>query len=341
MPERLEIERRRIDVNPVQVAASAMAAISSAFLLSTLGVAGTVIGAALASVVATVGSAVYMHVVHRTSNRLRDVRAHLVPSHTGAPTADPAGVPDRPTGIADPGVPHDATIVLPVGGYEPSSPAVPTDSDEPPQGAPRRVWLVRSVVAAVVVFVIAMTAVTVAETALGQSFASVFGHGDKGGSTISNIVDSGPSRHEDPKVPAEPTTSTEDGNAPSTDEGDTGSDGEKGTDNGEDDGRYQDGTSGSGNDTGPDTTPSTQPTPSSSPSSPSSGPSEQPAAPSAEPSATPSTTPGGDTGSTDGDRNTSGDGANDQKDTGTGTGQDAESDTRSGSGGAADTGGTP
>jgi len=49
----------RLGVSWAQVAGSALAAVSSAVLLSTLGVAGTVIGAAVGSVAATVSTAVY------------------------------------------------------------------------------------------------------------------------------------------------------------------------------------------------------------------------------------------------------------------------------------------
>jgi len=333
MPERLEAERRRIDVNPVQVVASALAAISSAFLLSTLGVAGTVIGAALASVVATVGSALYVHVVHRTGEQLRDVRAQLVPGHTGAPTTDPAGVPDRPTGVADPGTPQDATIVLPVGDYDLPDPPTHADSAGPTREAPtpRRVWLTRSVVAAVVVFVIAMAAVTVTETAIGRSFASLFGHGDKGGSTISRIVDSGPSRHDDPKPPAEPGTSPQESTAPGTGDQDS-------SENGDGD--------GSGGDTGT-TGPETGTTPTPSPSAttdpdpaPAPGASEQPGTPTTGSSTTPTPSTTGGGGATGSDQDGSGGGANDEGDTGTGggtgsgggAGQDVQPNTQGGNG---------
>ncbi len=54
-----ETEEKKHAINWMQVAAGALAAVSSAVLLSTLGVAGTMIGAALGSVFASVGSAFY------------------------------------------------------------------------------------------------------------------------------------------------------------------------------------------------------------------------------------------------------------------------------------------
>ncbi|MET7300747.1 hypothetical protein, partial [Embleya sp. NPDC005575] len=208
MPERTENERRRIDVNAVQVVGSALAAISSAFLLSTLGVAGTVIGAALASVVATVGSAVYVHLFRRTGEQLRDVRATLSPPHEGGPSPDPTAVPDRPTGVAERRPANDETMVLPVGDYERVDPSLgaPSGGASRAEAASdglgdRRVWLGRSLVGAVLVFVVAMGVVTLAETAIGRSFASLFGHGDAGGSTISRIVEDRPARHDTPQPP--------------------------------------------------------------------------------------------------------------------------------------------
>ena len=57
---------RRLPLSPAQVAASALAAVSSAVVASFLGVAGTVIGAALASVVSTVSAALYSASLRRT-----------------------------------------------------------------------------------------------------------------------------------------------------------------------------------------------------------------------------------------------------------------------------------
>jgi hypothetical protein len=54
-----------------QVAASSAAAVSAAILCSLFGVAGTVIGTAIASMLATVGSALYVHSLRRTKARLR------------------------------------------------------------------------------------------------------------------------------------------------------------------------------------------------------------------------------------------------------------------------------
>ncbi len=61
---------RRIEISWVQAVAGALAAVSSAVLLSTVGVAGTIIGAAIGSVAATVGSAVYSHYLAASRDRV-------------------------------------------------------------------------------------------------------------------------------------------------------------------------------------------------------------------------------------------------------------------------------
>lgn len=64
---------RRVGLSGSQVAASALAAVSSAVAASYLGVAGTVIGAGVGSVIATVCTALYQHSLTRTNERIRKV----------------------------------------------------------------------------------------------------------------------------------------------------------------------------------------------------------------------------------------------------------------------------
>jgi hypothetical protein len=62
---------RRLGLSGSQVAASALAAVSSAVAASYLGVGGTVIGAGVGSVIATVSTALYQHSLTRTNERIR------------------------------------------------------------------------------------------------------------------------------------------------------------------------------------------------------------------------------------------------------------------------------
>jgi hypothetical protein len=63
-------QRDRVAINWFQVSGSALAAVSSAVLLSTVGVAGTIIGAAIGSVVVTAGGSIYSHYLEVSRRRV-------------------------------------------------------------------------------------------------------------------------------------------------------------------------------------------------------------------------------------------------------------------------------
>jgi hypothetical protein len=63
---------RRFDVSGLQVMASVLATVTGAVAASYLGVAGTIIGAAVMSVASTAGSAFYKHYLGRTATRLKE-----------------------------------------------------------------------------------------------------------------------------------------------------------------------------------------------------------------------------------------------------------------------------
>jgi hypothetical protein len=96
----------RIGVSGSQVAASVLASTSAAVVASIFGVAGTIIGAAVVSVVATVGTAAYGLGIRRTTARLQQVQALRLgrtdaTTRSGAaagPSGDPAvDAADAPT----------------------------------------------------------------------------------------------------------------------------------------------------------------------------------------------------------------------------------------------------
>lgn len=68
-------EQQKIDW--VRVSAGALAAVSSAVLLSTLGAAGTIIGAALGSVIASVGTSLYTQGIARSRRKMAEQTAVL------------------------------------------------------------------------------------------------------------------------------------------------------------------------------------------------------------------------------------------------------------------------
>jgi hypothetical protein len=71
-------EKPKVELNVVQVVASALAAVSSAVLLSTVGVAGTIIGAAVGSVIATVGASIYAYSLRVSRERVTAAQAAAV-----------------------------------------------------------------------------------------------------------------------------------------------------------------------------------------------------------------------------------------------------------------------
>jgi hypothetical protein len=71
---------RKTDFNLTRVAAAALAAVTAALLGSMLGAAGTIIGAAGASVITTVGTAVYEASLRRSRVRVRSLAQRPPPS---------------------------------------------------------------------------------------------------------------------------------------------------------------------------------------------------------------------------------------------------------------------
>jgi hypothetical protein len=144
--------RRRLDLSLTQVVAGALAAVSAAWAASTLGVAGTVIGAAVVSVTITVLSAVYQHGARRTAERLRALRRAELAGDPAA--ASLAGDDDEELDL-------ERTMVLPALDLE----------DE------RGYRWGRIALLSLGVFLLAMAAVTVLELSTGRTLAcSAFGH---------------------------------------------------------------------------------------------------------------------------------------------------------------------
>jgi len=137
--------------------ASAAAAVTAAVVASFFGVSGTLIGAAVFSVTATVGNAVYAHSLSRTRERLQQAAQRL--DRQAAPRADgqPAGrVDDEPTAI----------------------------------------WLRRRVpqllAASALVFAIAIATVTLVEVVAQQPLSAVFGHPAAGRTTVGVLIGGSP-----------------------------------------------------------------------------------------------------------------------------------------------------
>lgn len=105
-------EQRKFELSMPQIVGSALAAVTAAVAASYLGVAGTVIGAAVVSVATTVGSAIYTHYLKRTGEqvKLHTVIAWRDPEPPGT-TSEQRDTP----GPGDPDAPEsgETTLVMP------------------------------------------------------------------------------------------------------------------------------------------------------------------------------------------------------------------------------------
>lgn len=175
-PTRPDDTTRKTDLNLTHVAAAALAAVTSAVLGSELGAAGTLIGAAGASVITTVGTALYQASLERSRNRVRTLAQRARPLPTSREGAE---IPFR-----------DGSRV---------------DSSQPSSHS-RRFSTLRwgaAVVGALGAFLLAMLAITGFEWINGHS---VGGNGK--GTTIGQVIDDQPSPRTSVTPPASTSPST-------------------------------------------------------------------------------------------------------------------------------------
>jgi hypothetical protein len=153
-----------------QILAGAMAAVTAAVLGSTMGFAGTVVGAGLASIVTTLGGALYLRSIQRTKQGVRTVRDKVV-ARAGA------------TSVTLVQEDLDADDL-----EDPEGPAADED-DQPP--ARRKMRWPAVIAGAVLAFVLGMMAVTGVEWLRGEPLSG----GE--GTTVGGIVRSGQSGGQD------------------------------------------------------------------------------------------------------------------------------------------------
>ncbi|MGH3942180.1 MAG: hypothetical protein ACRDTG_26870 [Pseudonocardiaceae bacterium] len=183
-----------------QVAAAALAAVTSAVVGSRLGAVGTLMGAAGASVVTTVGTAVYRASLERSRERVRALavarRIRPMP-----PFHEEFGAGQSPPTVVN-APPGDEGLT---GG---------TDPEPPPRERSRRFPALRWGVAiggAVGAFLLAMMVITGFELVSGQTV------GDNGnGTTIARVVDPAPARPNPATQPASPSSTAPTSEAPTT-----------------------------------------------------------------------------------------------------------------------------
>lgn len=184
-PTSPEDTTRTTDLNLTHVAAAALAAVTTAVLGSALGAAGTLIGAAGASVITTVGTAIYQSSLERSRRSVRSLTRHTRPS----PRSRQGSRTERS---------HPAAAKAPLGGEQ------LTDSiDQGPQSRDhsRRVATLRwgaMILGMLGAFLLAMMLITGFEWASGQT---VGGNGK--GTTIGHVITNQPGP-ETPPAPSSP-----------------------------------------------------------------------------------------------------------------------------------------
>ena len=148
-----------------QVVGGALAAMTAAALGSRLSLAGTIVGAAFASVIAAVAGALYTASLRRTSKHVNAVLTRVRPT---APATTPGSSPDTTTTRTVPPAPGwgsaaDTQIL-------PTVPASGSATGTPQGHRPRIGWK-RVVVAAVLMFLVAALALTGIELATGRALS--------------------------------------------------------------------------------------------------------------------------------------------------------------------------
>ncbi|WP_043634560.1 hypothetical protein [Nonomuraea candida] len=160
--------QRKFELTGPQIAGSALAALTAAVAASYLGVAGTVIGAALVSACTTVGTAVYTHYLARTGEK---VRLHTVKTRREHPAAEPehdgsSALVEAATGERS--IPAEAAV----GGRRiPAAEAVSGAPDTVGAASGRRLPWARVAVAAGLVFAISMGGILAYQTVADRTVA--------------------------------------------------------------------------------------------------------------------------------------------------------------------------
>ena len=213
-------EERKLSISTTQVIASALAAMSVAFLTSWLGTAGTIIGAFIGSVIATVGTAAYSWSLHRTSAVVKHTAAQVRQTALQTNTL-PRTVAQGPmrTGADQPGgtPAADSTEQASAGGSTGEETPVLTPAEqaaadaEVDPGAPTGRWdgfpWKKTALATGAVLLLCIGGITVLEVVTGQSMASISGHDDSKGTTVGNVVDNSNKQDKTP-APSNQQTST-------------------------------------------------------------------------------------------------------------------------------------
>ncbi|WP_019855744.1 hypothetical protein [Actinopolyspora mortivallis] len=179
----------RLDLSPTQVLGTALASVTAAFLGGSLGIAGTVSGAALTSLVITVGGAVYQRSLETTKEKAANAALRRPGRRTPGQGGDeatrriPAGSAATPgegqaTRVLRPCSPEATTDRIPLSGTD----DVPSAEGAPPRARRGIRWRVVAVTSGLA-FLLCMVVVTGYEVLTGDSVS-----GDSGGTTVGRML---------------------------------------------------------------------------------------------------------------------------------------------------------
>ena len=200
-----EPKPKRIDLSPTQLAGGALAAMTSAVVGARLGVAGTVLGAAVGSIVAGVAGTLYTTSLRHTKEKISSV---IVAKTDDADTEIiPASAEPDQIAATDHLAAIDRTVPI-----DRTATAGHTAAIEPSQ--PKRRWSWKAIlVSTAAMFALAFAAITVFEVLTGHAISG------GQGTTITQVSEGRSSGSSKPSEASstEPTTSTSTSSEPSTD----------------------------------------------------------------------------------------------------------------------------
>lgn len=187
-------EKRGLEIDWIRTAAGALAAVASAFLLSFLGAAGTIIGAALGSLIVTISSAVFAQGLSSSKRTLAKAQA------TAARKVGIAQAEVSRAERADDSTAHDSHLEHADERLTEAQDDLDKARSTPSVGWRERLrtlpWK-RVLLGAALLFVVAIGVITVFELAAGQTVSSITGGSGDGGTTIGHVSDRGDSSNDD------------------------------------------------------------------------------------------------------------------------------------------------
>ncbi|MEO7350359.1 MAG: hypothetical protein ABIR34_12405 [Marmoricola sp.] len=207
---------RTLGLSPAQIAGSALSAMSAAFVASWAGTTGTLIGAAVGSVVATIGASLYTSSLRRSSEAVRRAAAQV--RQTSLLTGSlPRTVVDGPMRSRDRREGPDEPPATEVSGDpDETTPAGQGDLEQADDPGRKLPWG-KVLLASLAVMLAALGGITAVEAITGRPISSWLGGNDSQGTTVGHVVGSDTSTKKDTGTGNSQNTGTDDATTPSQD----------------------------------------------------------------------------------------------------------------------------